>query len=138
MGRQRYDQLKNICCELFAASGKILSWQWDSRFGMALAQFNVNEAEQVKTILEEYLSFSWSASDVDQSPEAVQGVVSSLGGLLPGQLLFTSPPDEIFMLCAWWPWNNGQTVSIRVTYYGAVLLHNEREEMTRLLKSQLD
>ena len=130
------NMMKNTGKELFAESREILSWEWDSRFGMALAQFSVDDAEQVRKVLEKYLRVVWNSSDIDQSPEAVRTVVDSLGGLLPGQFLFTSPPEEIFLLCAWWPWNNGQTVSVRVTYHGADLTHDERGELTRFIQSQ--
>jgi hypothetical protein len=80
MGDQKLEELKIRCGQLFAASKKNLSWQWDSRFGMALAQFSINEAENVRKIVQEYLRFAWIPSELDQMPETVQSMIVSLGG----------------------------------------------------------
>ena len=51
--------------------------------------------------------------DVDR--KILHTIIDNFGGIMPGQLLFTSDPDgEALVFCAWWPWGNGETISIRL------------------------
>lgn len=60
---------------------------------------------------------------------------SNLGGLMSGQLLFTSDPNQdAFIFCAWWPWGDGKTISIRVVPSYEKLLDSEKTKQTQLFK----
>lgn len=92
-----------------------LSWNWDDRFNAALAQFQIESAEAVGKVLEEHLGTAWDSDTIARAPEKVNVFFTKLGGIMTGQLLFVADlPEERMIFCAWWPWGNGQTVSIRV------------------------
>lgn len=115
MNNLNQSDIKSICREFFSASQGVLSWQWEDRFETALAQFDADKKERVRTILERYMKITWNSATIKKAPDAVQDINSRFNGLMSGQILFTSDPNlDDFIFCAWWPWNGGDTISIRV------------------------
>ncbi len=115
MNNLNQSDIESICREFFSASQGMLSWQWEDRFETALSQFDADKEERVRTILERYLRVTWDSAIIKKAPDAVQEINSRLNGLMSGQILFTSDPNrDDFIFCAWWPWNSGDTISIRV------------------------
>jgi len=106
---------ENICKELSSTFQGVLSWKWDDRFQTVLAEFTVDNKARVQDALARRLDRIWDSSTIETAPEVVQAISSTFGGIMPGQLLFTSDPDpDAIVFCAWWPWGNGETVSIRL------------------------
>ena len=127
--------LENDCKELKDAFQGILSWKWDSRFETVLAEFSVKKKEDIRAVLDRYLRTTWDGSSVGNAPDSVRAVDNRLGGLRPGQLLFTSDPGgEAFIYCAWWPWGDAKTISIRIAPSYQNLANAEKAEKTSLLK----
>ena len=103
-----------ICSTLFEAF-PTWSWRWDDRFGAVLAEFGAADQVKVRDVLIGLFAAVWDQFTIDTAPDAVQKMKSHFGGLMPGQLLFGSDPGrESFLCCAWWPWANGKTVSLRI------------------------
>jgi hypothetical protein len=128
-------ELENKCEELASAFNGVLSWQWDNRFGAVLAEFGVNNKDSIRAILERYLSNTWDSSNIGSAPDAIQKINSHLGKLRSGQLLFTADPkQDAFIYCAWWPWGNGQTISIRIAPHYKELSDSDKAEKTQQLK----
>lgn len=106
--------LEKVCREIAGAFPGILSWQWDNRFETALAEFGVVDKDCVHATLERNLGNIWDSSTIAKAPEIVHVIINHLGGLRFGQLLFASDPNlAALIFCAWWPWGNGRTISIR-------------------------
>ena len=123
------------CDNLITTSRDLLSWQWDSRFNMALAQFSAADADQVQEMLQNSFTYSWQPPDADQAPPVVQEVIGLLGGLMSGQILFTTDPEQVFLLGAWWPWNNGKKISLRVAFHGENLTDSQETELASFTQS---
>lgn len=105
----------NDCREFLREFQGVLSWKWDSRFETHLAEFRADSEDGIRSILERRLSFVWDSSNIGKAPDSVRTIKSQLGGLKSGQMLFTSDPNrDAFIYCAWWPWGDGKTISIRV------------------------
>jgi hypothetical protein len=127
--------LENDCKELLRGFQGILSWKWDSRFEAALAEFRVDKKDSIRTILERYLKVTWDSSNMDNAPDIVRMINSHVGGLRSGQLLFTSDPNrDAFIFCAWWPWGDGKTISIRLGPSYKELSDSEKAEKIHLFK----
>jgi len=127
--------LENVCRELLNAFQGMLSWEWDSRFETVLAAFGVDDKDSIRAVLERYLGITWDSSNIDKAPDIVRMINSNLGGLMSGQLLFTSDPNQdAFIFCAWWPWGDGKTISIRVVPSYEKLLDSEKTKQTQLFK----
>jgi hypothetical protein len=129
--------LENTCKELWSAFQGILSWKWDSRFEAALAEFAAGKKESIRAILERSLRITWDSSNIGNAPDVVREIDNQLGGLRSGQLLLTSDPDrEPFTFCAWWPWGDGKTISIRIASSYKKLSDSEKAGEIQLFKER--
>ena len=127
--------LEGACKELWSGFQGVLSWKWDGRFQAVLAEFSAAKKVDVRTILERSLRNAWESSNIGSAPDRVREISGRLGGLRPGQLLFTSDPgQETFIFCAWWPWGDNKTISIRIGSSSKKLSDPEKAEMVQLLK----
>jgi hypothetical protein len=103
------------CSEFFKALQVDLSWQWDGRFQTALAQISIAEKDGILSTLESHLGTAWDSANIDKAPEAVRRTVGQLGGIMAGQLFYAAGlAQEGLVFCAWWPWGNGRTISLRI------------------------
>jgi len=127
--------IENDCKELLRGFQGVLSWKWDSRFETILAEFGVDKKDSIRAILERYLKTTWDSSNIDNAPDIVRLINRQLGGLKSRQLLFTSDPNrDAFIFCAWWPWGDGKTISIRIAPSYKELLDSEKAEKIQLFK----
>jgi hypothetical protein len=66
--------VENVCGELVHALQGVLSWQWDGRFETILAEFGVDNKENVRAILERCLSMIWDNSNIATAPDSVRRI----------------------------------------------------------------
>jgi len=135
MQQMNGSDLENSCIELVSAFNGDLSWEWDSRFGAALTTISVDIKDDIQAILERHLVTTWDHSNIDNASDNVKIINQNLGGLRSGQMLLTSNPDkDAFIICSWWPWNNGETISIRVSPSYQKLLDADKHEQIQRFK----
>lgn len=128
--------LEKLCKEFSTAFNGVISWQWDDYFGTVMAQFDTVDREKVRAILDQYLNFTWDISNIGKAPDTVQAVNSGLGNLREGQMLMSSDTQQdACILCAWWPWGNGEKISIRIIPTCKKLTDSERGEVKEVFKS---
>lgn len=109
--------------------------KWDSWTETVLAEFGVGDKDSIRAILERYLSSTWDSSNIGKAPDLVRMINSHLGGLRIGQLLFTSDPNQdAIVFCAWWPWGDGKTISIRIAPSYKNLSDSEKAEQIKLCR----
>lgn len=122
--------------ELSRAFQDLLSWKWDSRFEVALAEFDVADKDNILSVLDRHLKSAWNSSNIDKAPPTVKKVNINLGKLRSGQMLFTSDAAlPAYLYCAWWPWGNGKTISIRIAPCYKRLPEPEKAEKIERFKS---
>jgi len=125
-----------VCRELLNSFQGVLSWRWDRRFETVLAEFGVESKENIRATLERSLGNIWDSSDVGNAPDRVRTIDSHLGGLWPGQLLFTADPDhEALVFCTWWPWGDRKAISIRIGLSDNQGSDSERAEQIQSFKN---
>jgi hypothetical protein len=108
-------ELKNACKNIASALQCFLSWKWDDRFGVVLAEFGTEDKDKILSVLEQHFNSTWDMSSIQTAPENVYAAADLLGGVDEEQVFFTSAIEkEILIFCAWWPWGNGKTISIRI------------------------
>ena len=128
-------EIEKNCKELFNAFKGVVSWKWDDRFDTVLAEFSVNNKNSVRAILDRYLSIAWDSSNIGSAPKTIQKINMHLGKLRSGQLLFSSDPkQDAYIYCAWWPWGDGKTISIRVAPCYKKLSDSDKDEKIQQLK----
>jgi len=128
-----------MLCELAAALREVLEWKWDGRFGTVVAEFPLDKKASVFGVLDRYLTSRWDSASIEDAPEIVKKIQEHLGGLMAGQLLLLSDPDaKLLVYCAWWPWGNGQTISIRVGLFGETSGDEGQAPVERTLRAAFD
>ncbi len=111
-------ELESACKSMLSEFQDLVAWKWDTRFGTTLAEFHVDNKEKVGAILQPYLSAVWNSANIKKAPDSVQTVAKQFGGLRADQVLFSSDPDKgVCLYGVWWPWGDGQTISLRITPY---------------------
>ena len=128
-----------ICKEIIKALEGFVVWKYDDRFGTLLTEFGEAEKGAVQGVLERFLSITWDSDNIAQAPEIVRVIDRHLGSLRPGQLFFSTNPDQdAFVFCAWWPWGDGQTISIRLAPFDKKLSDGEKAELISLIRGWAD
>jgi hypothetical protein len=121
---------ETICEQLLYDFRGILKWKWDDWVSTFLADFGTEKEFEVRNILERHLPVLWDVSNIHTAPQGVQEVYKHLGKLRPTQFLFTSDPsDDLFVFCAWWPWDNGKKISLRFAPYNESLSKSEEDKL---------
>ena len=59
----------------------------------------------------------WDIESIHDSPVYVREVVDALAGLRERQFIYTSTPkhEGLILYAAYWPWANGDLISVRVS-----------------------
>ena len=122
--------IEKFCMEFVKEYRDELKWEWDDRFEAALATCKTEKKDVIQSSLQRFLKTIWDNSNTDDAPDVVFYVISHFGGLMQGQLLFMSDPNQDTLLfCAWWPWGDGETVSIRVAPFSEKLSDEDKAEL---------
>jgi len=123
--------------EFINALADQLTWGWDDRFEAVLATCKTKNMHNIQSSIKNHLKTVWDNSNTETAPDPVLDAISHFGGLMPGQLLFTSDSDPDFLLCcAWWPWGDGETISIRVAPLAKKLSDDDQAELNNRLRSR--
>ena len=121
--------LEKTCKAFFHQFEELLIWEWDDRFHMVLAILSVKDQQKICAVIEQHFVMTWNNANIGQAPGRVQAIKQNMGGLMATQLLFTSDPDqEDFIYCAWWPWMDGENVSIRLAIENKTLQEDGKEQ----------
>ena len=128
-------ELESVCKSMVSAFQGVVVWKQDSRFGTVLAEFPVVDKEKVGAILQPYLGAVWDSANISKAPDSVQTVAKLFGGLRADQVLMSSDPDKgVCLYGAWWPWGDGQTISLRITPYDTRLSALDMAELEGQVK----
>ena len=100
-----------------------------------MAQFSVNDRDKVLGILGPFVGAKWDELEVKKAPEIVRQLAKSMGGIGSGQFLFTTDASKnVFIFGAWWPWQDDQTISLRVGPHWTELSHSESDNLVASFK----
>ncbi len=110
------------CRDLMNVFKDQFTWKWDDRFQTVIAEFDIKDKDLVLENIKSPMGSTWDNENAQTAPELIHLIIDYFGGMQSNQQLFTSDPaaDDI-ILCAWWPWGNGQTISIRIGIFAQSL-----------------
>lgn len=109
------EPFKEICRKICLNIPASYSWNWDRERQMAAMVLEEEDAELVFYPLFKEFRNHWNFTSIGEASEAVNAFVHSEYGLMPGQVIFTSHVVcSLVLAVAWWPWGNGEKVSMRV------------------------
>ena len=127
---------KTQCSNLFNLFPEQLSWSWDGGFNAALAAFGENQRDAINLSLEAYFSNSWDSDNILDAPDTTRNLSNQSGGLRAGQILFTCNPEpNTLLFCAWWPWGDGKTTSVRVSSLHSAASEDEQANQLGIFKA---
>jgi hypothetical protein len=79
------------------------------------SSFTTEQEPQARKATQITLQNEWTASTLARAPQHLRDVVERAGGIRQGQLaLSTGPINGLLVYGLWWPWGDGETVSLRV------------------------
>ena len=109
--------IEKQCSSVRTSLTDILAWKWDDRFGLARAEFKVKDADIVKDTILKELQTVWDHTTIAKASGNIRKIVNSMGGIGKGQILFSAEPENsVTLFCAWWPWGDEETVSVRIGF----------------------
>ena len=130
--RNEMAEVEACCKQIMKDTRALLTWEWDEYIRAVLAKFDGKHSDYIDRILSSCFVSKWEVRDIAKAPASVQQIADTLGGLRVTQRLYvTSSEDKITAFGAWWPWGDGQTISIRI---GLVLKGIEDLDATHLHK----
>ena len=105
-----------VCCQgLLDQTGDSLHWEWVDYIGAVLAVFQSAEAHTVDVALDDHFTSRWDHKSIFQAPDSVRRIAADLGEIRAGQQLFvTQPQEDMIAFAAWWPWGDGESISVRI------------------------
>jgi len=108
-------QIKAGCKELLHDFDGLISFAWDGGFNALLAEFPARKQDEVRNVLTRHLNLTWDRKSMRSAPAILKESAGELGDLRNNQLLFTTDPAaSLLIFAAWWPWGNGERVSVRI------------------------
>ena len=109
-----YD-IDKICNRIYSECDSLVTWNWDDLFQAALSEFPADQEKEVMSMLEKHFDSCWDEETINYAPGKIRSVAKGLGKLRQGQRLFSSDPDQdALLLGAFWPWRNGEKISLRM------------------------
>ena len=115
-----------------------LSWSWDGRFHTGVAVFGPSEKEAVLAALQAAFERSWNSDNQMDATDPVLMILNHLGGMMAGQLLFTTAlDDDTVVYAAWWPWGDRKTISLRLAPFDLTADGSRQEASLKVLKLKL-
>jgi hypothetical protein len=90
-------------------------WSWDPRLLCITSSFTTEQEPQARKATQVALQNEWTSATIARAPQQLRDVVDRVGGIRQGQLaLSTGPVNGLLVYGLWWPWGDGETVSLRV------------------------
>lgn len=112
--RNGYD-IEKICSRIYSECNSLVTWNWDDRYQAVLSEFPSEKEEEVMSVLEKHFDSCWDDETIDFAPGKIRSVARDLGNVRHGQRLFSSDPNQdALLLGAFWPWQNGERISLRI------------------------
>jgi len=107
--------IEKICSRIYSECDSLVTWNWDDRYEAVLSEFPADQEKDVMSVLEKYFDNCWDEETINYAPGKIRSVAKDLGEVRKGQRLFCSDPDQdALLLGAYWPWQNGEKISLRM------------------------
>ena len=114
MNSDTNNRFYNICREIKGVLPGASVWKLDDRFNTVVAAFERSSSEIIFSALKTSFSQEWSKKTVRKAPNHIKSIAASISGIESGQIVFTT--DDLagpVLFAAWWPWGDGENISLR-------------------------
>jgi hypothetical protein len=104
----------------FRASWPQRGWSFDNRFQCVASSFGTDLAPEARRLLAPIFPYALSDKTLAGASETIREVAARTGGVRAGQLIFAADPIAgVTPYGLWWPWEEAQTISLRIGLEGA-------------------
>lgn len=104
-------------------------WEMDERLLAALVVFQKEDTEAIRKALETVFERQHDSSSIKKGSDSDKALAESLFGISGNQLLFILDDGDLVLFGAWWPWGDGNKISLRI---GIFTLNNDTLEKTEI------
>src|SRR4051812_44995925 len=95
------------------------AWSWDNRLAVLVSSFAATLESDARKSAAVALSAAFTKENLGEAAPALQAICTRTGGLRAGQLLLAGKPvDGVTAYGLWWPWDSGQTITLRLGLEG--------------------
>jgi len=95
----------------------LLTWQWEEKKEVLLAEFASGKTEDVLKVLKQSFLHEWDKHSIKKAPKSLLNELGDHANLTKNQTLYTLPPkpNQPTVVAILWPWGHGSTLSLRLT-----------------------
>lgn len=94
-------------------------WSWDYRISCVASSFHVDLTQEAEEAINSVFNEVYDHRTLSRSPEAIQEVAETVGGIRADQRLYTlRTGGRLSPFALWWPWGDEITISLRVGLAG--------------------
>jgi hypothetical protein len=99
----------------FRTSWPRRGWSFDSRVQCVASTFDAEFAEKAQLLIKTILPHTWTAATLRNAGPLIARVATRTGGVRSTQMIFSAEPvGYVTAYGLWWPWEAGQTISLRI------------------------
>ena len=99
----------------FRASWPKRGWSFDNRFQCVASSFEEDLAADARRLLAPLFPYALTERNLATGSAAIREVAARTGGVRAKQIVFGADPvGGITPYALWWPWEEGQTISLRI------------------------
>lgn len=102
------------------ASWPMRGWSYDNRLECVASSFPSSFAPEARGLLDPLFPHVFSERTLKHASEAIRRVAERTGGVRSTQLVFGAPAvGHVTPYGLWWPWEEADTISLRIGLDGA-------------------
>jgi len=132
---EELSKMKDLCQRIRGEIHPSLAWDWDERFHVARMVLTLGQSKDVYSFMLKEFAENWVAESLPQAPDLIQRLADQIFGLRHGQLLFTmNNRSLIIVFAAWWPWEDGQNISLRIGMRPVEGSHHTEADLEKMLR----
>jgi len=105
-------------------------WEWDARLETAASSFAVELEPEVRESARNAFPRGWTAKSIDTAPDAFRALAARTGLRSRQRVLGGDPLTAPALYGLWWPWANGERITLRIGIMAA-----SAEATTRLRRA---
>lgn len=99
-------------------------WSYDNRFQCVASSFDASSTDTARSLIATLLPHEWTSRTIATAPPAIAYIAERTGGLRAAQRVYAAEPQgSLIPYGLWWPWEEGQTISLRIGLENASMSH---------------
>lgn len=101
-------------------------WSFDDRFECVASSFSVDFAPEARALLTPLFPQGVNERTLPSASPVIRELATRTGGIRAAQMIYSAPPVGRWTPYGlWWPWEEAQTISLRIGIEGATQAHLE-------------